>query len=272
MPCQYPTPPGEKCGLGNSRAMCGRYTAVAQEKCARCAINVNSNGKLLLLLISYVIRGGFAAMPFLQLLIVLAFLASGSEVFAQAMTQAIAPATENGRSTSNRAISATASETRYGTRRRLAPKSICTLSPPKNYPEIANVEYLCHDIEDRINAQAIIDSKVTQMFIQRGKAKAAERERKAAARERKQAAQRQRQSELERQQAQAARLADKAARQQQQALAASAAVQEKLSMDITQKMIAVCEKTWVQGKHRSYCEKYIEHAPAHIQSNPDCGE
>lgn len=224
-------------------------------------------------------------MPFLQLFIVLAILASGGEVFAQAMIQAIAPATENGRSTSNPAISTTTSrqtawqageqpasadETRYGARRRVAPKSICTLSPPKNYPEIANVEYLCHDIEDRINAQAIIDSKVTQMFIQRGKAAAAERKRKAAAREREQAAQRQRQSELERQSAQAARLADKAARQQQQALAASAAVQEKLSMDITQKMIAVCEKTWAQGKHRCYCEKYIEFAPAHIQSNPAC--
>ena len=127
-----------------------------------------------------------------------------------------------------------------GPEQRVAPTSICKLSPPENYPEIEPVEYICHDIEDRINAQAIIDSKVTQMFIQRGKAaeaerkrKAAERKREAAARERQQTAQKNQQLDLERKQAAAARLADKALRQQQQALAASAAVQEKLSMDIT---------------------------------------
>ena len=40
--------------------------------------------------------------------------------------------------------------------------------------------------------------------------------------------------------------------------------------EITKKMVAVCNKVWTKGKHRCYCEKYIEYAPAGIKSNPSC--
>ncbi|MGB5278076.1 MAG: hypothetical protein WBP02_12995 [Gammaproteobacteria bacterium] len=233
-----------------------------------------------MLLVSCVIRGGFGAMGFLRLLFFLAMLTSSSAIFAQAVTHAITSSIEpsnnairlaaNPQAARQSAEHASAEKTRYGARERVAPTSLCKLSPPENYPEIEPVEYICHDIEERINAQAMIDSKVTHMFIQRGKAAEAERKRKAAARKRPQAVQKNQQPELERKQAEAARLADESLRQQQQALAASAAVQEKLSMDITRKMIAVCKKSWAQGKHRCYCEKYIEFAPANIKSNPGC--
>ena len=43
-----------------------------------------------------------------------------------------------------------------------------------------------------------------------------------------------------------------------------------LSSDITRKMIAVCEKNWLQGEHRCYCQKYIEYAPEDIRANSEC--
>ncbi len=78
-------------------------------------------------------------------------------------------------------------------------------------------------------------------------------------------------AERKRKEAEAARLAkEEALRKEQEALAASAAVQAELSSDIAKKMIAVCEKKWAEGEHRCYCEKYIEHAPSNIKANPSC--
>jgi hypothetical protein len=140
---------------------------------------------------------------------------------------------------------------------------MCKLDPPRGYPEIESIEYECNDIEEMIDAQAVIDAKVTRIFEQRRQAKAAKRQQQQAQRSREQ-------SEQQRKQAEAARLAEQALKQEQEALAASKAVREELSSAITKKMIALCGKTWAEGEHRCYCEKYIEFAPAHIQSNPDC--
>ena len=144
-----------------------------------------------------------------------------------------------------------------------SPTPKCKLNPPRGYPEIGSIEYDCNDIEEMINAQAVIDAKVTRIFEQRRQAKAAKRQRQQAQRSREK-------SEQQRQQAEAARLVEQKRKQEQEALAASETVRAELSSEITKKMIALCEKTWAEGQHRCYCEKYIEFAPAHIQSDPDC--
>ncbi len=130
-------------------------------------------------------------------------------------------------------------------------KAKCKLQPPEGFSEVKSVEYECDNLADKVNALASIDLKVEEMRAQRKKA-AAEAERK-------------------RKQAEAARLAkEEALRKEQEALAASAAVQAELSSDIAKKMIAVCQKKWADGEHRCYCEKYIEFAPSNIKSNPAC--
>ena len=131
------------------------------------------------------------------------------------------------------------------------PKAKCKIRPPEGFSEVKDIAYDCDNVAARINAQASIDLKVEEIQLQRKKA-AADAERK-------------------RKEAEAARLAQQEAlRKEQEALAASAAIQAELSSDIAKKMIAVCEKKWAEGEHRCYCEKYIEHAPASIQSNSTC--
>ena len=132
------------------------------------------------------------------------------------------------------------------------PKAKCKISPPDGFSEVVkDIAYDCDNVAARIKAQASIDLKVEELQLQRKKA-AADAERK-------------------RKQAEAARLAqEEALRKEQEALAASAAVQAELSSDIAKKMIAVCEKKWAEGEHRCYCEKYIEYAPASIKSNSSC--
>ena len=54
------------------------------------------------------------------------------------------------------------------------------------------------------------------------------------------------------------------------AIAASEAKRARIKDEITQKMLAVCEKYWSKGEHRCYCQNYIEHAPAEIQAKANC--
>ncbi len=131
------------------------------------------------------------------------------------------------------------------------PKPKCKISPPKGFSEVKAMSYDCDDVAARASARASVDSDVNKIREQRNKA-AAEAERK-------------------RKEAEAARLAEEETlRNEQEALAASAAVQAELSTDIAKKMIAVCEKNWAAGEHRCYCEKYIQHAPASIKANSSC--
>lgn len=135
----------------------------------------------------------------------------------------------------------------------------CKLDPPKGFPEINSIEYECDNLVNMINAQAAIDLKVEQIYQRRNKSAVEtqeERKRLESARNRKQA--------------EAARRAKEALKKEQEALAASAEVQEELSTDIAKKMISVCGKKWAAGEHRCYCEKYIEFAPAKIKANPEC--
>ena len=132
-----------------------------------------------------------------------------------------------------------------------AVKARCKAEPPKGYAGVKAIEYDCDNAAAKSEATAKIDKQVASINEQRKKA-AAEAERK-------------------RKEAEAARLAqEEALKKEQEALAASAAVQAELSSDITNKMLNVCKKQWADGKSRCYCEKYIEFAPSHIKPNPDC--
>ena len=83
-------------------------------------------------------------------------------------------------------------------------------------------------------------------------------ERKRAAEEAERARQ---QALLEQQKAEAAEAA---------AIAASELNQQAIQNQLTEKMLGVCNKMWARGKHRCYCQKYIEHAPPDIQSSSTC--
>ena len=133
-------------------------------------------------------------------------------------------------------------------------KIVATLGPASSSAEV---------IEQMINAQAVIDAKVAQLIEQRRQARHAERKRARAARSREQAAD-------QRRQAKAARQAEEARARERRALAASAATRAELSTEIARKMIALCGKSWAEGEHRCYCEKYLEFAPADIPSDPNC--
>ncbi len=130
-------------------------------------------------------------------------------------------------------------------------KAKCKIAPPDDFSEVKTISYDCDDVAARNSAKKSVDSEVNKIREQRSRAKAA--------------------AELKRKEAEAARLAkEEALRKEQEALAASAAIQAELSTDIAKKMIAVCRKNWAEGEHRCYCEKYIKYAPDSIRENSSC--
>jgi hypothetical protein len=131
------------------------------------------------------------------------------------------------------------------------PKQKCSLKPPEDFAEIRTIEYNCDNDAEKAQAKATLSAQIDKALAAREKL-AAEKERKRKAEEQ-------------------ARLAkEEKTRREQEALAASAALQQELQSDIAKKMIAVCQKKWAEGEHRCYCEKYIEYAPAGIESDPSC--
>ena len=130
-------------------------------------------------------------------------------------------------------------------------KSKCKIGPPEGFSEVKTISYDCDDVAAKNSARTSVDSEVNKIRDQRNKAEA--------------------EAASKRKQAEAARLArEEALRKEQEALAASAAVQAELSSEIAIKMIAVCEKNWAEGEHRCYCEKYIKYAPASIKADSSC--
>lgn len=116
----------------------------------------------------------------------------------------------------------------------------CTEKPPAGFSKIKPVEYNCASAKAKAKAKASIAAAVSK-----------ERDRKkqtAASR-----AEEEKQRQLE-----------------EQAIAASQQKQKELTGEITKKMIGVCKKKWAEGEHRCYCEKYLEHAPPGIKSDPSC--
>jgi hypothetical protein len=138
----------------------------------------------------------------------------------------------------------------------------CKAEPPKDFATITPIEYVCDDVTAKAEAEASIGALVAKerkLKIQL----AAERERKlkqaAEAKKAKEEADKKAAEEA------AAKLAE-----EQAALAAAEASKKEMNAEITNKMLAVCQKKWAKGEHRCYCEKFIAHAPAGIESDPSC--
>ena len=134
----------------------------------------------------------------------------------------------------------------------------CWAGAPPKYSKIKSVEYDCDDATAKLNAENQVARLVN---------KEKEKERKLAAEKEKKRmlAEEKKQKEL------AAKLKQEELMQAEAAaIAASQAKQAKLNNEITAKMLKVCKKHWSQGKHRCYCQKYIEHAPASIQASSTC--
>ena len=140
----------------------------------------------------------------------------------------------------------------------VAPMKKCWAGPPAKYKNIKSVEYNCADIVARNAAETRVISLVNQEKAKEKKlASETEKQRKLA--------EEKKQKELAEKLKQEQKLQAEAA-----AIAASEAKQAKISNEITQKMINVCEKYWSKGEHRCYCQKYIEHAPVKIQKSSTC--
>lgn len=143
--------------------------------------------------------------------------------------------------------------------------SKCWAGPPAKYKSIKPVEYDCNDASAKKEAEAWITK-----LVNKEKAKEVDAEKLAAAKaaekeKQKKLAEKQRQKQL----AEQKKMAD-IKQQEAAAIAASEAKQASLNNEITQKMVGVCNKFWSKGEHRCYCQKYISHAPADIQSNSTC--
>jgi len=134
----------------------------------------------------------------------------------------------------------------------------CWAKPPEKYKTIKAIEYSCIDATAKLDAETGINKQVDQK-IANDKALAAQRS-----------------AEIEKQRKQAEEIArqEQAAKLNQAeldaAVAASAAKQAEIGDDISNKMVAMCDKYWKKGEHRCYCQKYIEYAPDDIQKNSTC--
>jgi hypothetical protein len=129
------------------------------------------------------------------------------------------------------------------------PVKICWAEPPSNYKNIMPVEYDCNNALGKIEAETRLSKLIDQEI----------------AKQQKIAAEKEKQHKLAEQKKQQELLKAEAA-----AIAASEAKRTQISQEITQKMLAICDKYWQKGEHRCYCQKYIEHAPKNIQANTSC--
>lgn len=135
------------------------------------------------------------------------------------------------------------------------PVKMCKAEAPAKYKKIKAVEYKCIDIVAKTKAEASVGKLVAQEK---------EKQQKLAA-----------EKEKLRQLAEAKKQKEMAARGEQERriqLEAAAIIEKQaaLGQEISAKMIKMCNKFWTKGEHRCYCEKYIEHAPSGIQSDPSC--
>jgi hypothetical protein len=134
----------------------------------------------------------------------------------------------------------------------------CWAKPPEKYKNIISVAYDCEDAAAKKDAETRVSTLVNKEKIKEQKLAAEREKQRKLAEEKKQKA-----------------LAEKLKQEEQlrreaAAIAASEAKQAKISEEILQKMIKVCDKYWSKGEHRCYCQKYIEHAPSEIQASSTC--
>jgi hypothetical protein len=154
----------------------------------------------------------------------------------------------------------------------------CEVISPKGFTELTAVEYTCGDEGAKAKANAAIAAalnaarerwkeEIREITKKEQVAKEAEKEKpeKSKAIKNKVIEHGSREDKPIEDKSSEDALADENA-----ALATSVAQQKFIANDISNKMIAVCKKKWDAGEHRCYCEKYIKHAPAEIQSDPSC--
>jgi len=141
----------------------------------------------------------------------------------------------------------------------------CWAGPPAQYKNIKSVEYDCDDETAKNDAEAWVIKLVNQQKVKDQNAAAAKAKALAEKNRQRLLAEEKKKKQL----AEKLKL-EEAAKMEQAAIAASLAKQAQIGDEITQKMLKVCSKYWDQGKHRCYCQKYIEHAPADIQANSSC--
>lgn len=138
------------------------------------------------------------------------------------------------------------------------PVKKCLAEPPAKYKNVTPVEYDCDSTVEKKEAEARFGKLVATENA---------RQKKIAAEHAKQ----RKLAEQKKQQALADKLKqEKLLKAEAAAIAASEAKREQISQEITQKMLALCEKYWKKGEHRCYCQKYIEHAPGNIKANASC--
>ncbi len=138
----------------------------------------------------------------------------------------------------------------------------CWAGPPAKYDSIKSVEYDCDDHTGRQDAEGWV-----VRLVQQEKAK---EQKLAASRAVENDLQRKLAEEKKREMLVLERKQKEKSQLEAAAITASEMKQAKISDEITQKMLKVCSKHWRKGEHRCHCQKYIEHAPASIQSSSTC--
>lgn len=136
------------------------------------------------------------------------------------------------------------------------PAKMCKAKAPAKYKKIKSVEYKCVDVVAKTKAEATVAKLVVQEKAKQQKIAAEKEKQRKLAEEKKQ-------KEL-------AAARDEQERRIQAEAAAVIEKQAQLGKEISAKMITMCNKFWTKGEHRCYCEKYIQHAPSGIESDPSC--
>jgi len=159
----------------------------------------------------------------------------------------------------------------------------CWAKPPKNNQTIKAIKaisYTCGDVTAKKQAEAVIEK---QLGDARALAEKQQQQRAQALvlKQKKEAETIARQQQLAKeqllkeqeavriQQAEQKTLNNKRVLEQEE-VATNAAKQSELGIEITVKMVTMCQKYWDKGEHRCYCQKFIEYAPADIQDGASC--
>lgn len=156
----------------------------------------------------------------------------------------------------------------------------CWAKPPENNKTIKAIKYTCGDTAAKKQAEAVIAKQLGDARVLAEKQKQ-QRAQTLALKQKKQAETVARQKQLAKeqqlkeqesvrvQQVERQALNDKRVLEQEK-VAENAAKQSELGVEVTVKMVAMCQKYWDKGEHRCYCQKFIEYAPADIQEGSSC--
>lgn len=130
---------------------------------------------------------------------------------------------------------------------------VCKLKPPAGFSSIKTVNYKCDDVAAKNSARKKLAVEIRKIKAQN--------EKLALARQKHSKQARAKNLELEE---------DK--RREAEAIAAIERQTIRIRNEVSEKMIGMCRKKWAEGKHRCYCEPYLEFAPAGIKSDASCAD